>query len=63
MRDPSFHHGVRAREAETLTFELELRENEMRGRRPDVDPDGPQAQALGRDLAPMSIGIVAVMSM
>jgi hypothetical protein len=60
MRDLALDHGVCAREAKTLTLELELREDEMRGRRADIDADCPQAQPLGRDLAPMSVGIVAV---
>jgi hypothetical protein len=41
MRDLSLDDGVRAREADALTFEDELREDEVRGRRADVDPDGP----------------------
>jgi len=32
----------------------------MRRRRADVDSDGPQAQALGRDVAGLVIRIVAV---
>ena len=45
-----------------MTLQLELREDEMRGRRADVDPDGPQAQALGGDVDSVVIGIVAGMA-
>ena len=42
MRDLPLDDDVRARETDALTLELELREDEMRRGRADVDADGPQ---------------------
>ena len=63
MHDLPVDDDVRAREANALTFQLELREDEMRGRRADVDADGAQPQPLGRDISAQVIRIVAVMTM
>jgi hypothetical protein len=63
MCDFSLHDDVRARETDALTLQLELREDEMRRRRADVDPDRPQVQPLGRDVAGQVIRIVIVMTL
>lgn len=62
MRDLPIDDDVRARESDALTFQLELREDEVRRRRADVDPDGAQAQPLGRDVRAEVIRIVVVMT-
>jgi hypothetical protein len=60
------HHGplddgVRAREPDPLPLETELREDEVRRRRPDVDPDRAQTQTLRRDIADVvRVVVVAV---
>jgi hypothetical protein len=49
--DGPLDDGVGARQPDALPLEAELREDEMRRRRPDVDPDGAEPQPLGRDVA------------
>ncbi len=60
MNDLPLDNDVRARETDTLTLQPELREDEMRRGRADVDPDSAQTQPLGRDLAFVVVVIVAV---
>ena len=62
MRDLPIHDDVRAREADPLSLQLELREDEMRRRRPDVDADRPQAQPFRGDIGAEVIRIVVVMT-
>jgi hypothetical protein len=62
MRDLPIDDDVRAREADALPLELELREDEMRRRSADVDPDGPQTQPLRGDVGAEVIRIVVVMT-
>jgi hypothetical protein len=62
MDDLPLDHDVRARETDALTLQLELREDEVRRCRADVDPDGPEAQPLGRDISAEVIRIVVVMT-
>jgi hypothetical protein len=62
MRDLPIDDDVRAREADALPLKLELGEDEMRGRRADVDADCPQAQPLRGDLAAEVVVIVPVMA-
>jgi hypothetical protein len=61
MDDLPLDDDVRAREADALPLQPELREDEVRRRRADVDADGPQAQPLARDVARV-IRIVLVMA-
>jgi hypothetical protein len=61
MRDLPLDDGVRARQADALSLKPQLREDEMRRRRADVDADRPQAQPLGRDVAGV-IGIMPVVN-
>jgi len=51
MDDGALDHGVRAREANALPLETQLGEDQVRGRRPDIDPDRAQAQTLRGDIA------------
>jgi hypothetical protein len=52
---------VRAREANALTLERQPREDEVRGRRADVDADGPQVEPLGRYVAGVIVlGVLVV---
>ena len=62
MHDLPIDDDVRARQADPLTLQLELREDEVRGRRADVDTNGPQSQPLGRDVAAKVIRVVFVMT-
>jgi hypothetical protein len=62
MDDPPLDDDVRARETDALTLQLELRKDEVRRRRADVDADGPQLEPLGRDVADEVIRIVVVMT-
>jgi hypothetical protein len=60
MNDLPLDDDIRARQTDPLTLQLELREDEMRCRRADVDADGPQAQPFARDVAGLVIGVVLV---
>lgn len=62
MDDLPLDDDVRARQADALPLQLELREDEVRRRRTDVDPDGAQTQTLGRDVRAQVIRIVVVMT-
>ncbi len=59
MHDVALDDGVRARETDALPLEDELREDEVRRRGPDVDPDRVQTQTLGGDVAVVT-GVVRV---
>ena len=62
MRDLPIHDDVRARQANALTLELELREDEMRRGRADVDADRAEPQPLAGDVPGQVIRIVVVMT-
>jgi hypothetical protein len=60
VRDGALYDDVRARQPDPLTLEPDLAEDQVARRRPDIDPDGPQAQALGGDVAVVLLVVVVV---
>ncbi|HEY6959581.1 MAG TPA: hypothetical protein VI814_12215 [Candidatus Limnocylindria bacterium] len=60
MDDATLDDDVRARQADALPLEDELREDEVRRRRPDVDADRAQTETLGGDVAVATVVVMRV---